>query len=250
MNSPAITVQGIHFDDYDGTKFERLVFAYHIRTEQWLTLDWYGQTGSDLGRDIWGVRESIGEKVCIQCANRKSVRAEKAIGDIDKILKSPHGKPDVFRFVCAASVSAKTRDSIKAHGKAKGICNCEIWSGPEFEERLRARCDSLLKRFVGGESFPDEPKELRQFAQKTEDRDPGRLDEVTEQLLLLLSADSISCWYPNRPPVLRQFCHPVRLDAALKKLTDLGMLPPLRPEHNYFVVTEEGKQYLLRHGLV
>jgi hypothetical protein len=87
--------------------------------------------------------------------------------DIEKVLTSPNGKPDVFRFVCAASVSAKARDKIKAHGKTKGIFNCDIWSGEEFEERLRSCCESLLKRFVEGESFPDEPKELRKFTEQT-----------------------------------------------------------------------------------
>jgi hypothetical protein len=64
-------------------------------------------------------------------------------------------------------VSAKARDKIKAHGKTKGIFNCDIWSGEEFEERLRSCCESLLKRFVEGESFPDEPKELRKFTEQT-----------------------------------------------------------------------------------
>ena len=52
---PAKTVQPIHFEDFSGTEFERLVFAYHARTEKWLQLEWYGQVGSDLGRDIWGI---------------------------------------------------------------------------------------------------------------------------------------------------------------------------------------------------
>ncbi len=34
---------------------ERPVFAYRARTEKWKSLEWYGQAGSDLGRDIWGV---------------------------------------------------------------------------------------------------------------------------------------------------------------------------------------------------
>ena len=32
----------------------RLVYAYLIRAERRLSLEWYGQVGSDLGRDIWG----------------------------------------------------------------------------------------------------------------------------------------------------------------------------------------------------
>lgn len=49
-----ITVQPIHFEDWSGQEFERLAFAYILRVEEWDTIDWYGQLGSDRGRDIWG----------------------------------------------------------------------------------------------------------------------------------------------------------------------------------------------------
>ena len=44
---PAATVHRIRFDDLSGVDFERLVFAFLLRTNDWLSLDWYGQTGSD-----------------------------------------------------------------------------------------------------------------------------------------------------------------------------------------------------------
>jgi hypothetical protein len=46
-------VQKIHFEDFGGTEFERLVFAYHVRAG-WTDLTWYGQVGNDQGRDIVG----------------------------------------------------------------------------------------------------------------------------------------------------------------------------------------------------
>lgn len=165
---PTRLVQSIHFEDFDGKNFERLIFAYHVRAECWLSLEWYGQTGSDLGRDIWGVRlndQSGQETVCIQCANRKTPTATKAIADIDKAIVSSNGKPGAFRFVCASNVSAKLRDKIQAHAKNKGIYHCEIWSGAEFEEHLRGCAESLLKRFTEGEVFPDSSKELKGFSQ-------------------------------------------------------------------------------------
>lgn len=36
------TVHPIHFEDYSGTQFERLVFAYHLRAG-WTDLVWHGQ---------------------------------------------------------------------------------------------------------------------------------------------------------------------------------------------------------------
>src|ERR1700731_384225 len=90
MSKPASYVQPIHFDDFGGIQFERLVFAYHWRTGDWRSLEWYGQAGSDLGRDIWGVRENETqhpESVCIQCINRKQLTFAKAEKDIAKVLR-------------------------------------------------------------------------------------------------------------------------------------------------------------------
>jgi len=161
-NRLAKTVQPIHFEDFDGHQFERLVFAYHLRTENWRTLEWYGQTGGDLGRDIWGERMS-GESLCIQCVNRKTTAAKKITQDLDKIVQARGGAPDAVLAVCASNVSASLRDKVKAHAQKKGIVRCDIWSGHEFEERLRRDAENLLRRFTEGETFPDDPQDLRRF---------------------------------------------------------------------------------------
>ena len=108
----------IHFEDLDGYQFERLVFAYLLRTDNWQSfIEWYGQTGSDSGRDIWGVRErdgySLGQKVYVQYANQKSLAYKKVQDDFEKILNSPNGKPDVFIVVASGTVSATLRDKAK-----------------------------------------------------------------------------------------------------------------------------------------
>ena len=51
----ARTVRPIHFEDFSGSEFERLVFAYHL-CDGWTDLAWFGQTRSDQGRDIVGTR--------------------------------------------------------------------------------------------------------------------------------------------------------------------------------------------------
>jgi hypothetical protein len=161
-SSLAKTVQPVHFEDFSGQQFERLVFAYHLRTEKWRTLEWYGQSGSDLGRDIWGKRES-GRSLCIQCVNRKTTAASKVTRDLDKIVQASGGIPDEVLVVCASGVSAKLRDKLKEHAGKRGVTRIDIWSGPEFEERLRKDAESLLKRFIGGETFPDDPSDLAHF---------------------------------------------------------------------------------------
>jgi hypothetical protein len=157
-------VQPIHFEDYSGAQFERLVFAYLWRSEKWRSLEWYGQAGSDLGRDIWGVRQN-GESVCIQCANRKSLKFSKAEKDIAKVLKADNGIPHTFRIVAVSNLSARLRDKIKNHVLSLGVKASENWSGPEFEEFLRHGAESLLKRFVGGEEFPDTPTDLKSITE-------------------------------------------------------------------------------------
>lgn len=140
------TVQPVHFEDFGGHQFERLVFAFLLRTDSWLSLEWYGQAGADSGIDIWGVRETDGyprgQKVCIQCANVRTMPLSKVREDLDKVLVGPNGKPDVFVVVCGGKVSARVRDKAKELFEQKRIHDNAIWSGNEFEERLRAGAEA------------------------------------------------------------------------------------------------------------
>jgi hypothetical protein len=166
------TVNRIHFEDLAGVEFERLVFAFLLRTQNWISLDWYGQTGSDLGRDIWGVRENDrfpkGQKVCALCANWRKLTKKKAISDLAKLPRIHDGPPDKCIVFGGGTISSDLRDAIKAEAKNTGIYDCEIWSGPEFEEQVRKNAESLLKRFFDGEQFPDAPNDLRNFVSSVE----------------------------------------------------------------------------------
>jgi hypothetical protein len=85
--------------------------------------------------------------------------------DFSKVLRAPNGVPKCFRIVARSTVSAAMRDKIKVYVQSKGVTDCDVWSGKEFEEFLRHKAESLLKRFVGGELFPDTEPELTVFAQ-------------------------------------------------------------------------------------
>jgi len=186
---PNSTVHPVHFEDFDGHQFERLVFAYLFRTDNWLSLEWYGQTGSDSGRDIWGIRERDGhpqgQKVCVQCSNQKSLTYKKVQEDLGKILNGPNGKPDAFIVVAGGSASANLRDKAKKLCEQKQIYTNEVWAGPEFEERLRAKAESLLKRFIKGKKFPDTPADLRVLAEaitpQSEDEILGLMAELFDR---------------------------------------------------------------------
>ena len=171
MPRPTTSVHPIHFEDFDGSEFERLVFAYHWRSDDWRSLEWYGQVGSDLGRDIWGVREDgtkSGESFCVQCVNRKGLTFRKVAVDISKVLKAPNGVPKCFRVVARSKIAASMRDKIKNHVESLGVTKCDTWSGPEFEEFLRKDAEPLLKRFVEGQSFPDAPEDLKKLAESAQ----------------------------------------------------------------------------------
>ena len=116
MSAPLRYVAPVHFEDFSGEAFERLVFAYHLRAEWWRSLEWYGQVGSDSGRDIWGTRDNdfgYHETICIQCVNRSRLTKLKAQTDTKKILNAQHGAPTILRFVCRSNVSADLRDAIR-----------------------------------------------------------------------------------------------------------------------------------------
>lgn len=165
---PARYVQPIHFEDFDGNQFERLVFAYHARTDRWLSLEWFGLSGKDKGRDIVGIRETDtspnGELVCVLCANWQKLTLAKIKKDINKAIKSLPTLPSHFRVVCGHDIPASLRDDAKAYSAGKGVHRCDLWSGKEFEEFIRAKAESLLHRFVDGDPFPDVDKDLLLFA--------------------------------------------------------------------------------------
>jgi hypothetical protein len=163
---PTRSVSRVHFEDYGGENFERLVFAYHVRAG-WVDVAWFGQTGSDLGRDVIGTEvddSGIRRRTIVQCVNRAALTLAKAVADMKKAAAAPTGKPDAFKFVCRSPVSAKTRDKISKAANGLGIGHTTIWSGPEFEEHLRHHGEYLLRRFVDGIVFPDDEEQLRRFA--------------------------------------------------------------------------------------
>jgi len=176
-----ITVSPIHFEDYSGTQFERLVFAYHVRAG-WRDLIWHGQSGGDQGRDISGIEPfdvQPDRKTIIQCANRDTLTLAKAKDDMSKALKATGGTPDVFKFVSRGAVSDASRTRIEKAAASLGIAHVTIWSGVEFEENLRLRAEYLLHRFVQGVEFPDVEADIRKFT----DDFPGLADADALQLM-------------------------------------------------------------------
>ncbi|HEY9681826.1 MAG TPA: hypothetical protein V6C86_09625 [Oculatellaceae cyanobacterium] len=192
MSTPTRYVAPVHFEDFSGEAFERLVFAYHLRAEWWQDLEWYGQVGSDSGRDIWGSRNNDfghNETVCIQCVNRTRLTKTKAQSDVRKIIRAPHGTPTILRFVCRSDISADLRDAIKEFASKNSISRLDVWSGQEFEERLRMCAESLLQRFCDGVVFPEASRDLGQFVH---DLAPTDDHEIIGRLSLIFDRPSFT----------------------------------------------------------
>jgi hypothetical protein len=170
---PTRQVSRVHFEDADGHQFERLVFAYLARKFAWRSIDWYGQVGDDGGRDIRGVRED-GRRVVVACANRQRVTSTKFTRDLEDAIEAD-GVPDVFFAVCGGLVSPRIRKKIEGHARKQGVGEVQVWAGPEFEERLRADAEPLLKRFLEGVPFPEDPSSnpVRQTAGRTKPGSSG-----------------------------------------------------------------------------
>jgi hypothetical protein len=163
------TVNPIHFDDYSGIQFERLVFAYHLRVG-WTDLVWHGQSGGDDGRDVGGyepLADARYRRAIIQCVNRKQLTFQKATRDMTNAINVSMESVEAFKFVCRGNVSNRRREQIADFARSLGISSATVWSGTEFEENLRLHAESLLKRFVEGVEFPDAAEDLRDFVDST-----------------------------------------------------------------------------------
>jgi hypothetical protein len=204
LNGVERTVLPIHFEDRNGTEFERLVFAYVLRQHDWDRIEWLGQTGGDEGRDIWG--ESQQQTFCFQCANYRQLAFKKITDDIDKLVKAKT-IPKHYTVVCGGRVTTMLRKKIRDYGMQSGISAIDIWSGVEFEEKLRQYSPDLIRRFMEGESFPDDPTQLVQVTKF----DSEKNDEDILELL-------IECF--DRPAFTTHFRNESNIPDFEKAITD------------------------------
>lgn len=160
------TIHPVDFSRISGNEFERLVFAVLLRMYSWRTLDWYGQTGSDGGRDIIGERDNDwgrNETVIVACANWRSFTSTKGINDIDSLSKAVAAPPAEVILIAGRPVSPKIKRTCEMHAIGKGIHSTKVWSGPEFEEMLRFHAPSVAERFFRGVALPDEAGQLTEL---------------------------------------------------------------------------------------
>lgn len=157
------TVAPIHFEDFSGDQFERLCFAYLLRRPDFIDVQWYGQLGSDKGRDIIATGVD-GSTHVFPCANYGRLTKTKGESDIRKSAKGGRSNGAKLTILAGGRVSAQLRDSLEATGNSAGFSWTTVRSGPELEELIRRDAPDLIRRFVEGVSFPETSAELKQFA--------------------------------------------------------------------------------------
>lgn len=69
--------------------------------------------------------------------------------------------------MAGGKVSAELKTKVASHAAILKFPRVEVWSGPEFEEQLRAFAETVARRFFNGEELPDEPLALHSFVVDT-----------------------------------------------------------------------------------
>lgn len=177
----------MHFEEFSGAEFERLVFAYALRAG-WPEAEWVGQTGGDKGRDVQCERQ--GKMATFLCANYGTLTLAKVTSDLKRVAGS-EPKPDEVFVVCGGRVSAGLREKIKAVAAKMGFESIVVWSGVELEERIRMTAPDLLARLCNGEKFPDAPQDLRKFAAASAVAKPEAEKFSAEAMRLLLAMSAV-----------------------------------------------------------
>jgi hypothetical protein len=171
-------VRAVHFEDFSGREFERLVLAYAMR-DGWPDAEWLGDAGADGGRDIWG-KDQSGKTSVLLCANYKNLTLAKVASDLKKLVAGG-AKPDQVIVVGGGKVSATLREKIKAEAAGLGFGICGVWSGVELEERIRRKAEHLLERFCHGDPFPETRAELQKIAASEARAKPARSQKAATE---------------------------------------------------------------------
>lgn len=263
----------IHFEDFSGKEFERLLLGFAIRSG-WKDAEWLGEAGADGGRDIW----CESSRTAILCANFKRPLLAKAKSDLKKVADSGV-KLNTALVVFGGSVSANLRTKIKAAAKELEVNNCLVWGHAELEENIRSVAPSLLERFCGGMAFPESLEEMRVLAAAVHevkpiapskvvlpspDFDPEQmtsdakrlLSEMSDaedgQVLRIETQDGYSLTVNGREFIqdTRERRIKAKWERVLRELLDDGLIESVGASGEIFAITDAGDEAEDNCGLI
>lgn len=137
------------------TDFEELVF-WILQREGFFNVRWYGESGSDKGRDVICQRtELLGPRVLVhdcvvQCKRYSGRVARQRI--YQDILKASEHNPDYFILATTGIVSASTKDWLDSHLEKLGV-RVVLWERTDLSILLERHQD-LAAKFL---EIPVEP---------------------------------------------------------------------------------------------
>jgi hypothetical protein len=263
----------IHFEDFSGKQFERLLLGFAIRSG-WKDAEWIGEAGADGGRDIWC--DNTGR--AILCANFKRPTFRKAQSDLGKIT-SLGVKVNTAMIVFGGIASADLRKKIKAAAKKLGINDCSVWGHSELEENIRAVGPDLLRRFCLGGAFPEVLEEMRALADPGDkvkltetsipaspasDFDPEQMSDNAKKLLFRMTESedgqvlrvetqdgySLTINDCEFVPDTRERRITAMWERVLRELCDAGLIEAVGTSGELFAVTDAGYQAIDECGLI
>lgn len=130
--------------------FERLCL-WLVRAEGYQSIEHYGPSGTDHGRDIVAYRPVPGGKQLwfFQCKRAIRVTRADLESEITKIVGFARSQlshfPDGVVFVVAGRVSAKLRDGVRLHASRSGL-ECEFWAHTDLDAKVK-RHPAIVQEF-------------------------------------------------------------------------------------------------------
>lgn len=179
MTQPEIIVQRIHFEDRSGAEFERMCFAHLWHSQEWRTLEWYGQSGQTADATS-GASTATARHIATNAPTMPGSRSARRKPTSPRVAALPHGLPNRFTFIVGGSVSAQMKNRVRQEGERHGFRAIDVWSGVELEERLRSTTPAILRRFVEGVAFPESAELLRRTSSSAVVSDHEALELMSE----------------------------------------------------------------------
>ena len=146
------TINKLHFDDLDATRFEMLVMNMVYRMRRWEHIEHFGAAGSDDGIDIQAVELlENGKKVThhFQCKRYEKITAANLKKIVRDYCKNNTDRPEYYYIVCGCSVSKKANDSFLKECSKNNFKTAIIWTASNLEAMLYSDYHDLLFTFFG-----------------------------------------------------------------------------------------------------
>jgi len=149
---PTRTINKLHFEDLNFSRFEDLSLAMVYRICRWADINHYGRLGKDDGIDIHATEELENGAVrswFIQCKRYQRISKSELRDVVDRAINRCSALPDILLLIVSCDVSKGSIDLFKQYASKKGIKQSLIWAASIIETKLYAEYHDLLFAYFG-----------------------------------------------------------------------------------------------------